>query len=46
VTGGERYPLDVRRERDPVDTDQSHFFRLKNQSWKSVVPTIRPHENA
>ena len=32
VAGGERDALDVRRERDPVDADQIHFLRRKNQS--------------
>ena len=46
VAGGKRDPLDVGRERNPVDADQIQCFRLKNQSWLSVVARIRPHENA
>ena len=46
VARGERDPLDVRREGDPVDADQIQFFRLKNQICAIVVTTIRPHEYA
>ncbi len=46
VPGSERDPLDIRRERNPVDADQIQFFRLKNQSWPIVVARITPHENA
>jgi hypothetical protein len=38
--------LDVGRKGNPVDVDQSQFFRLKNQSWPIVEKTITAHENA
>lgn len=46
VPGGERDPLDVRREGNSVDANQIQRFRLKNQIWPIVVATITPHENA
>ena len=46
VPRGKRDPLDIGRERNSVDADQIQFFRLKNQSWTTVVATMTPHENA
>ena len=44
VSGGERHPLDVRREGDPVAAQAySQSLRRKYQSWASVLATITPH---
>jgi len=48
VPGCERDSFDVGRERDPVDArrHQNQRLRRNSQSWKTVVPTIRPQENS